>query len=147
MTIKEEPASKCVGELFGLFHAHGKVVVGKDFNLNAILFTDSIKSGMARFFVARLDDGTPVGYAYANVYRSPMESNKTMADVQAIYVQPEYRGRTSVKLIAAMEDGLKKVGVSYIVTHVPAYDMKQMRMFLKSKIGYYAYEYALRKEL
>lgn len=143
ISIMEEPAISCTGELCQLYYEHGKEVIGDKFNLNFITIADAIKSGLTRFFIARTDDGTPIGYAYYNIYRDLMRASDIVADCQAIYVKPEYRGRTAIKLIKTAELCLKSTGIKRIYMRVPKIEQTTM---LK-KLGYSTTEFVVEKEL
>lgn len=145
ISVLEEPAVTAVGTLMNLFLLHGKEVVGTSFNLNLVTFTEAIKAGLTRFFVARKPDGEAVGYAYVNVYRDAMEADKISADCQAIYVLPEYRGRVTIKLIKTMELVLQSSKVNKIYMHIPYSNKRAADMF--AKLGYRYTEYTLDKEL
>ena len=43
ITVLQEQPEVCVGTLTYLFHRHGKEVIGEDYNLNLMLFTDAIE--------------------------------------------------------------------------------------------------------
>ena len=143
ISVMEEPAVLCTGELCQLYADHGKEVIGKDFNLNFMMLADTIKAGLARFFIARTEDGTPVGYAYFNIYRDVMRAASIVADCQAIYVKPEYRGRTAINLVKTAEICLKSTGINKVYMRVP----QEFQVKLFGKLGYKCTEYILEKEL
>ena len=53
ITVLREQPEVCVGTLTYLFHRHGKEVIGEDYNLNLMLYTDAIRNRALRFFGAR----------------------------------------------------------------------------------------------
>lgn len=147
MIIGEENPQTCVGTLCELFYLHGQEVIGPSLNIDLIAMASAIRLGLTRFFVAREDSGAAVGYIYTTIYASPMECTKKIADIQAIYVKPAFRGRTSVNLIKCMEEKLKADGISAILMRTPGANIKQAKMFMKDKMGYDIFEYTLKKEL
>lgn len=147
ITVVEEPAEISWGTLCHLFHAHGREVVGRTFNLNLVLFSDAIKCGNLRFFIARDEQAEAIGYACFNVYRDGMRAHEMVADCQAIYVMPKYRGRISVRLIKVAERALKADGIRRIYMHIPAKTPSVANMLVKPKMGYSPLEFTLEKEL
>lgn len=147
ITVLEERPEVCTGTLTYLFWRHGKEVIGKDYNLNFNMFTDAIKNGAMRFFVARDSEGEAVGYSCYALYYAPMVAHELTADCHAIYVLPEYRGRVSIKLIKTAELCLKKQGVKRIYMHTPYNRPDIANMLCKDKMGFSKTEYMLEKEL
>ena len=147
ITVAEENAATCIGTLCHLYAEHGKEVIGKDFNLNLAMFVEASVSGRMRFIVARDSKGEAIGYACFSIYRDGMKADSISADCQAIYVKPEYRGKTSIRIIKVAENEFRKSGVSRIYMHIPSSTPQVARMFTKPKMRYIHSEYMLEKEL
>lgn len=142
ITIKQEPASICVGSLCELFYLDGKEVIGPTFNLNMITFAAAINQGMMRFFVAR-DNGVPVGYCCFSVFCDAMEAHVLAAQCNAFYVKPEYRGKTSLRLLKHAEKELKEEKVTRFYISAP----NKKAAVLFEKLGYSFFEYHLKKDI
>lgn len=147
ITVVEEPGELCVGTLCQLWHEHGKEVVGNGFNLNMVMFVDAVRNRTIRFFVARDENAEAVGYVCFNIYRDTMRAQDVVADCQAIYVKPEFRGVTSIKLIKMAERALRADGIRRIYMHIPTATPKVAEMFMKPRMGYRLLEVTLEKEL
>lgn len=145
ITVLQEQPEVCVGTLTYLFYRHGKEVIGEDYNLNLMLFTDAIRNRALRFFVARDEKGEAVGYSCYALYTGPMRAHELTADCHAIYVLPEYRGRVSIKLIKTAELWLKKEGVKRVYMHAPIEHPEIADMLCKEKMGFYKSEYLMEK--
>lgn len=142
ITIKQEPASICIGTLCELFHLDGQEVFGKDFNLNLVTFVDAINKGLMRIFVAR-KDGEPIGYCCFSIFCDIMHAHIVAAQCNALYVRPEYRGKTSIRLLKYAEAELRaKENIRRFYISAP--DKKLCDLF--EKLGYRFFEYHLKKD-
>lgn len=143
ITIKQEPASICVGTLCELFYLDGREVFGKDFNLNLITFAEAVSQGLMRFFVAR-KDGEPIGYCCFSIFCDAMHAHIVAAQCNALYVKPEYRGKTSIRLLKYAEAELK-ANENIQRFYISAPDSKTRELF--EKLGYNFFEYHLKKDV
>lgn len=143
ITVRQEPSSICVGTLCELFHMDGQEVFGSEFNLNMVTFIDAINKGMMRFFVAR-DNGKPVGYCCFSIFCDAMQAHVVAAQCNAFYVKPEYRGKTSIRLLKLAEKELREQD-KIMRFYISAPDTKTAKLF--EKLGYSFMEYHLKKDI
>lgn len=143
ITINQEPASICIGTLCELFHMDGIEVMGPSFNLNLVTFVDAINKGMMRFFIAR-DNGKPVGYCCFSIFCDAMQAHIVAAQCNAFYVRPEYRGKTSIRLLRLAEKELKEQD-HIMRLYLSAPNKKTADLFMK--LGYSFMEYHLKKDI
>lgn len=143
ISINQEPASICIGTLCELFYLDGQEVFGPAFNLNMITFTDAIKQDMMRFFIIR-DDGKPVGYCCFSIFCDAMYAHKIVAQCNALYVKPEYRGTLPIRLLKFAEKELREK--DHIMRfYISAPNIKTAKLF--EKLGYSFMEYHLKKDI
>lgn len=144
ITVVEETPQDCMGQGLEIMLAHGKELVGKDFNLNIAQVMYAVTKGIARFYVARDESRRILGYAMFNVIQDFTIATKTVAECQAIYIYPEYRGRLSIKMIKTIELDFKRQGINAIRMAVPE---SVANMLGKPKMGYFKREVVMEKEL
>lgn len=132
------------GRLMPLFCQHGKEVIGDDYNLYLVMFSNGINAGNVRFFTASVDNEI-IGYCVYSVGNDLMRAHVRTADCNAIFVKPEYRGRVSIRLIKFSEQHLIAEGCKAIQVHsrpsAPALTSTY------EKLGYKTSDILLRREV
>jgi len=98
-------------------------------------------NGLLQVVTAR-DDGELVGY-HVTIIRPHMHRNVLAGFVDTLYLAPEHRGRTSMKMLQYAEDMMRRRGVKWISTGVRcSKDFSSLMIHL----GYTEAERLFRKE-
>lgn len=122
-----------IGRAIHLIDAHCKEVIGdgKKYNPDIDYLCMGSNAGLLRTFDIE-DDDKVVGYAVFMIAKDFITSERSASNV-AIYVSPEYRGRTTIRFMRYIEMMLVSDKIKHINYHVPPSSMAEKSL---AHLGY-----------
>ena len=124
IVIQEEHPNYCRDEIAELAEAHvheintTRSATQLNYKPNEEVFNILIDAGAVRTVVVRDTLGILVGYGVLVTSPDTTDTDVTMCTCQALYVVPEHRGMTSIKLLNKLEAVAKEVGAECYVCGV-----------------------------
>lgn len=116
MNIQYEPYARCMDEVMALAAEHWVEVEWEaermPLRVNQGVYLKADEVGILRTIVARDDAGSVCGYTMWFILENPKSVGTIIAQCEALYVDPEYRGHMlGPRLMSAAEAILKPLGV------------------------------------
>ena len=147
ITFQSERATECFSEALPLLQAHWDEVANyqdikldPDFEVYAMLE----ETGKLKTYTARNAERKLIGYFVAFVSHHPHHRKSLQANLDIIFILPEYRGGTGRKFISWCENQLRDEGVQVVYQHLKiAHD----KAALMQKLGYEAIDKVYGKRL
>lgn len=136
VTFQEESAKDCFAEALPLLHAHWEEVANyKDIPLQPDYETYEAlhEMGKLKTYTARDLFGKLIGYFVAFVSYHPHHKNSLQANLDIIFILPQYRGGTGKRFIPWCEKQLRESGVQVVYQHLK---IKHDKESLMLRLGY-----------